>query len=1818
MHKLNMTRITLWLALLLITTRLSAQLQATGANTPPFTPQNLISNIFLGNGVEVSNIQYNGDPIAVGYFTGGNNVIGIERGIILTSGRAAGTSVGAFGCNATGSDFASNDNNGGSNDPNLGPLSTEALRDVAAYTITFTPTSDTLRFRYCFASEEYPEYACSDYNDIFGFFISGPGFPSPTNIAYIPNSNFLPVAINNIHPNNPAATGPCPPLNVQYYNNNNGSGNQPTYDGFTDVFTAQAIVQPCAQYTIRLVIADVFDGIYDSGVFLEAKSFGTGSLRADLATPTTDGTVTEGCLTGTLKFSIPSIEQTVTQLDYNIFGSATNGVDIQAIPNNLTIPAGQTEIIVPIIGIEDNQSEGSEFIGIDYQKNPCERDTVYIFIRDNSLLPPQLPVDTFLCSGTPLTLDATAPVPTPIAPSFTNTNDINIAPHNTPFFSNINVAGVQPPVLGPGVIRSVCVNLTHPFVDDIDMFLISPSGQFIELTTDNGADGNDYTNTCFTPTATTEINYGFIGAPAQYAPFTGNFLPEGIWDDLWGGPTNGQWRLQVIDDSQGISGTLLDWSITFEPLYKIDYQWSPGSGVSCATCPITDITGGLDANYSVVATDSYGCTASDSIEVRALPQLIAPTVVCGNGTETSVIFEWDTIANAESYEININGAGWIPAPNDTFHLISNLQPSTPVSIEVRAVNSTYSCPSLIGTEQCINCAPPSVTVQKDSVSCFGLSDGRIVLTPDGANPPYTFRLGALSNSTGVFDNLNAGQYNFSVVDGLGCDTLISVNLMGPAQLQSTVTMQQAVRCFGQSQGILTTLPTGGNGGYTYNWSTPVSQTTNTASGLAAGTYSVTISDTNGCSSVFTGTVTQPTDLLASATKTDVTCFGTSTGTATASPSGGTGTYTYQWTNGQTTLVINNLVVGAYTVTVTDSNNCTETASIAVAQPTALTAATNATNATCFNTTDGTATALPAGGVGPYTYTWSTTPVQAGATASNLLPQTYTVTITDARLCTVTASATVNAPQAIALTMSADSVSCRNGNDGQATVVATGGVGTYTYTWSSNSTNAATISGLIANTYTVTVRDSNGCTNTASVAVRQPDFLLTFTSSNPVSCFGRLDGRAKVDVSGGVKPYSYQWSGGGSFADIINRPAGLYTVTITDFYGCTATRTVTIETPDEIKANIATTPVLCYDGSTGVINAQVQGGVGGFFITWIGPNNFVSNDENLTGLYAGTYTISMTDSDGCSAVQTVEVTQPTGPLQVFPPLVSDTICFNATNGIARIDPIGGTAPYSFAWNDSLAQTVQYPGNLDVGNYTVTVTDANGCYVIDSTFILSLSPLFAFIEPALPSCTGGTDAYAEVTFISYGSTEVPDRTIFDYRWSTNPAQTNAQAVNLSANATYFVTVTDKLGCTATQTITIGDPPQLTGNLTVNNVKCFGDSTGQIIANGGGGTPPYSYLWSPNTGVSQTDQTAINLAIGNYKVTITDAEGCTTIETTVVNQPPQFDFGYDINGVKCFGDATGTITAKHTGGTPPYSIAWDNNNTGTTATGLPAGFVYTTITDANNCIFTDSIDMPGPASPIGGVVTTKDVNCFGAFDGSVFISGSGGTPPYQYTLDNRPWNGSMLQIGLGAGKYGPQVRDNNGCVLAFPQVEIKSRPAVVLDLGSDITIELGQNTQIFADVSNAADPYSVIWEPLDSIWLSCLDCEDPQVNRLFETHEFEAIVIDSLGCRASDDIIINVEKPRKVFVPTGFTPDNNSTNDKLLVHGQSSAKVLVFRIFDRWGELLYEATDFQINDTNTGWDGTFRGQPMIAGVYVWTLEIEFLDGARESYYGQTTLIR
>jgi len=1798
----------------------SQSLQVTNANTSPFTPDNLISNVFLGAGVEVSSITFNGQPISVGYFTNGTAAIGLERGIVMTTGLVETANPGLlqFGCSENGSVFA---NNGVAGpipgfDADLSPLAGGALFDINSYTITFVPTSDTLRFRYSFASEEYPEFACSQYNDIFGFFIEGPNYPVPTNIALIPNTS-LPVSINNIHPDNTTPNNPCPPVNAQYYINNTNSNTQPTFDGLTRVFTAEAIVVPCQTYTIKLVIADVGDPAYDSGVFLEAKSFGTGALRTTLATPSLDGTVTEGCSDGSITFRLPLPADADFPIDYTILGTATNGADYQAIPSGLFIPAGQQELVIPIVAFEDGQAEGAEFIALDVRRDPCNRDTIVVFLRENTIVPPDQLANAALCFGNPpVVLNGTLPIQLPVPPTFSNNQSLPVAPVNMPVTSAINVFGVLPAVLQPGMIRSVCLSASHGWVDDLDVYLISPGGQVLELMTDCGANGKDAANVCFTPAASRSIS----AATAFDAPFTGDWLPEGPWSDLWGGgafPVNGAWRLSLRDDQNGFVGSLLNWSISFEPLYEISYTWTPSTGLSCPTCPTTTANPTADEIYHLQAVDSYGCTVEDSVAVDLVQPLAEPIVVCGGFTSTTITFNWNDVPGAANYLVNVGGMGWMAPSGTNTHTVGGLGPGATVTIEVQAVDSTgMPCPGLIGTVTCSNCMQPGVTVSVTNATCPGGSNGGAVLTPDGLNPPYTFSLGAQTNTTGIFSNLTAGTYTATVTDATGCQTVVPVTIGAPSPIVILITPEN-VTCFNGDNGAATAVVSGGTGPYNYKWSDMAAQTSVKAVNLRVGTYTVTITDTHGCTGTASTTLTSPPDLLVFVTPTSAKCFGQASGMATVSASGGVGPYQYAWNGGQTGPIAVNLPAGSHLVTVTDAVGCAKTSFALIFQPPALTAVTTATNATCANLTNGSATTVASGGTGTKTFSWSTTPPQTTATVNNLAAGTYTVTITDANGCTLTQTATVTSPPTISVGAVRTNVTCFGTPTGTATATASGGSGPLTYKWSDPAGQTTPMANnLLAGPYTVTVTDANGCTNTASITISQPQALMLNLAPQAVACFGQNTGAVNSTVTGGTTPYSFSWSSGEITPDISGKPAGTYSVTLTDQNGCSATASASISQPTALTVSAIQQHIDCFGATTGSIQLSVSGGTNPVAVNWTGPGGFTGTGTMLNNLAAGNYSATVSDAAGCTRVQAVVLLQPASALSLGLPAVADTICFGASNGTATVSASGGTTPYQYLWAPGGQATPAISG-LSAATYTVTVTDGNNCSQVASIIVPQKQQLSVQVTGGPVDCAGGGNGTARVTAANYGSTPA-NLAQLDYLWSTNPPQTGSIANNLPAGQTYTVTVTDALGCSATQTVTIADVPTV-GAVIVSsaNPTCFDGTNGRAIVAGNGGLLPYSYNWG--AGVSAAvDSLAQNLHAGTYYVTVTDGKGCTGTASVTLTQPPVLKLRSQPTAVICFGESTGKATVSGEGGVPPYQFAWATGNSGASAEMLAAGIYAVTLTDKNGCTLVDSVEIKQPDVPLGGTLVVQDVGCFGGYSGSVQIVPSGGTPPYRYALDDEPWNGSSKQIGLTAGQYVPRILDNNGCTATLDTAVVGERPEIQLELGPTITIRYGESTQLQAVVTNATDPVQYVWNPADSLWLSCLDCPDPFVDSLQDGRWFELKIVDSFGCTATDRVLVVVEKVRRVHVPTGFSPNGDFSNDLLLVHGQQGVRVVSFSVYDRWGEQVYEGLDFPVNDPNIGWDGTFRGEPMNPGVFVWVLEVEFADGAREVYRGNTTLIR
>ena len=572
-------------------------LTITSATQPPYDVNTLIDNFFAGTGIQVLNVEFSGEPDAVGFFSGGADVVGLNRGLLLTTGAAA-TLGDALGGEETGADFANTNNSSMANLPVLSQISTAPLFDVMYYRITFRPFGDSIRFRYVFASEEYPEYACTSFNDIFAFFLDGPvpGGTSyqQTNIALIPGTS-LPVAINNIHPANPVQN--CVAFNEDYFVNNNGSNTQPVYDGFTVPFIAEAAVVPCETYQMTIAIADAGDGIFDSSVFLEGSSFG-GAIDVSTSFSPAENVIPENALGDTIVISFAGIPAAVLPLSITLGGDAINGTDYQPVDTMYTVVSTDTVLYLLFQPIVDNETENMESIIINVLGAGCltHQFTLFISDSDSSMLQGQ---EVYALVNGMAHLSAPPTAESASDYSFSNETEQVIEPYSTLVSSEIQVALPIDVLYDVRVIQSVCLDIAHPWLDDLDIYLIAPGDRFVELTTDNGANGDNYTGTCFSPDASTPIHFPGPFAPAEAAPFTGVFQPEGVWDDILTSPVNGTWKLGIIDDHNAFTGTLEHWSMTFSGAYMggFKYEWSTGD--TTATIDVTS-----PGIYSVVVRNA--------------------------------------------------------------------------------------------------------------------------------------------------------------------------------------------------------------------------------------------------------------------------------------------------------------------------------------------------------------------------------------------------------------------------------------------------------------------------------------------------------------------------------------------------------------------------------------------------------------------------------------------------------------------------------------------------------------------------------------------------------------------------------------------------------------------------------------------------------------------------------------------------------------------------------------------------------------------------------------------------------------------------------------------------------------------------------------------------------------------------------------------------------------------------------------------------------------------------------------------------------------
>ena len=525
----------------------------------------------------------------------------------------------------------------------------------------------------------------------------------------------------------------------------------------------------------------------------------------------------------------------------------------------------------------------------------------------------------------------------------------------------------------------------------------------------------------------------------------------------------------------------------------------------------------------------------------------------------------------------------------------------------------------------VACTAITLSSNISDVSCNGGSDGAIDLVVTGGTAPFSYSW-SNGGTTEDISGLTAGTYSVTVVDATSCLVTDSYTVQEPAALSVTASVTD-VDCNGNANGAIDLTVTGGTTPYTFSWDNGA--TSEDISGLTAGSYTVTITDAHSCVQTATYAVSEPTALSVISSITDVSCNGGNNGAIDITVSGGTTPYTFSWSNGATSEDLSGLSGGSYTVNITDANGCTTSATYTVNEPAALSVTASVANISCNGAGNGAINITVTGGTTPYTFLWSNG--QTSEDLSSIPAGEYTVLVTDANGCQKDTSFSVTEPEAIVITATITDVMCHGENNGIIDVTVSGGISPYTYNWS---TGEATedLSGLSAGSYTLNVTDGNGCRESSSFTISEPDSLSLSASVTDAVCHGDNNGSIDLSVTGGTSPYSFVWDNGATSEDISGLTAGTYKVAVSDANACHSNISVTVSEPDQLTVSSTITDAECPDMPDGSIQLSADGGTSPYNFTW---SNGMSGD-NIDHLTAGSYSVTVIDMNQCSLDTTFTV------------------------------------------------------------------------------------------------------------------------------------------------------------------------------------------------------------------------------------------------------------------------------------------------------------------------------------------------------------------------------------------------------------------------------------------------------------------------------------------------------------------------------------------------------------------------------------------------------
>ncbi len=1093
-------------------------------------------------------------------------------------------------------------------------------------------------------------------------------------------------------------------------------------------------------------------------------------------------------------------------------------------------------------------------------------------------------------------------------------------------------------------------------------------------------------------------------------------------------------------------------------------------------------------------------------------------------------------------------------------------------------------------------------LEQDSVTCPNDSDGSFTLTMADGTAPYRFSWNTVPPTgpdNGVFvigqdggsftvNDLDAGNYQITVEDSSNPMNIVvdTVEVLAGPTLGVNLNPTSPL-CFGQSNGAVsaTVLIDGviqpNLDAFSFNWNT-TPQDTSALVNVSSGFYAVTVTDASGCTAEASTTLSQPAQLTVLGSNTfvmDASCSGSMDGSISITATGGTtstGNYFFQWDNGLGSIVagssqVSNLDPGTYCVTVVDDNGCEFIDCYDVGAQKTLSVVPVVTDVSCNNICDGQifVTGSTAGAAAdlPYTFAWNTvnTPpnnTNTTSTISGLCAGTYIVTLTDADPsgCMIIDTFEVIEPAPLQLSILEQvNETCVVGNDGSITLGVTGGTAPYSYSWSHDGTLQDSIAtGLSEGTYTIDLTDNNNCTATLNVDILAPTPpMVDMLDDDFVSCPGDTDGTLTVVATPGGAPIAgYMWDNGLSGATINNLSPGIYIVTISAEDGCETIDTAAVISPDPLMLDsISLDLPNCPGDNNGIVAVFVSGGTSPFTYTWsTDPGNPVNNNL-LPGLAAGSYQVTVNDANNCE------------PL------------------IINID-------------------LPDPPSIEV-------------MITDSTMVSC---------PDDTTCDGGATATALYSDGTTGS--------FNFTWDSGESELGVMSSTASqlCRGAQILTVGDGQ-CGVTVDFSIASPEEITVAVDQDKPSCNGFSDGSITLTPSGGTGTFDFQW---VGFPETSNVLSGLPMGNYTAIITDANGCTKEQLTALSEPDELILTLDpvrsTPTVSCNGDMDGIFAVVYNSNANinpvgPNPFTWSMNiapATSDIATNLAAGTYYVTITDTEGCQDSLSYTVGEPAPIVFSVEPPESPLCFGeqtlVFLDTVYGGTGMSLSDYSFIIDN---NGLTFPADQGAPVFGGNhiisVVDAAGCTDEV-DLFIDEPSPIVVNLPTEITVELGDTlTRLMPAVSGGTQPFlSYLWTPAD--FLSSDTTLSPFINPL-GNQDYTLVVTDQNGCTGEANIFVELDANRNVYIPNIFSPNGDGPNDEFRIFACRGVESINFaRIYDRWGGLVYEADEVGVACEGGAplWDGRKNGRPMNPGVYVYIIEVTFLDNVTLLYRGDVTLLR